>query len=252
MATGSSRLKENLTMQTQLLRCAALTFTLAIFSHVAFGAPAAVVDETAFDFGYVPQQAKISHIFTIRSTGDDTLKITQVIPGCGCTKTPLQKSEIAPGDSTTLEVVFSTGAYTGRVVKHPKFLTNEGSSDHRLQFLSHVVTRPDSTYPLIVQPAILDFSSAGGTPPTDLKVRVINVSDTELGLSLIETPEGSFTVALPDKIPAGGSAEAIVRLADSAPPSFEKSFTFQLNDAQTSRFTVPVKRTGGTTVSSAD
>ncbi len=230
-------------MLTRLVLSASLVLSLTLIAPVAYSAPAAVVDETAFDFGYVPQQAKISHVFKIRSVGDDTLKIMQVVPGCGCTKAPLEKSDLAPGESTNLEVVFSTGAYQGRVSKHPKFVTNETSPEHKLEFLSTVLVRPDSSYPLVIQPRILDFSGGGADAPGTLTVRLTNVSESAVSPSLIETPAGLFEIVLPGSIPAGGSAEATIRLSDDARASFEKSFTFQLNDAQASRYTVPVKRT---------
>ena len=44
-------------------------------------APQMLIKEKAFDFGYAPQNSKISHIFWLYSTGDDTLKILKVKPG---------------------------------------------------------------------------------------------------------------------------------------------------------------------------
>ena len=44
-------------------------------------APQLTIPETEFDFGYVPQNAKISHDFWLYSKGTDTLKILQVNPG---------------------------------------------------------------------------------------------------------------------------------------------------------------------------
>jgi hypothetical protein len=39
------------------------------------------IPEPEFDFGFVPQNSKISHVFWLYSTGTDTLKILQVSPG---------------------------------------------------------------------------------------------------------------------------------------------------------------------------
>jgi hypothetical protein len=43
--------------------------------------PRLTIPEAEFDFGYVPQNAKISHDFWLFSKGSDTLKILQVNPG---------------------------------------------------------------------------------------------------------------------------------------------------------------------------
>ncbi len=47
----------------------------------AFSAPRLTMPETTFDFGLVPQNSKIAHVFWLHSTGEDTLKIIQVVPG---------------------------------------------------------------------------------------------------------------------------------------------------------------------------
>ena len=44
-------------------------------------APRLTIPESAFNFGYVPQNSKISHVFWLYSTGDDSLKILKVVPG---------------------------------------------------------------------------------------------------------------------------------------------------------------------------
>jgi len=220
---------------------AVLVLGLAMMTATVAAAPIAVID-TTFDFGYVPQNAKISHLFTIKSIGEDTLKIVKVIPGCGCTQMPLEKSELGPGEDTRVEVIFNTGQYKGRVTKHPRILTNEGQAQHTIKFLSTVVQRPDSTYPLIMQPSILDFS--GHKPGEAMVVKITNVSDKAIGMKLIDFPDGVLGVTVPETVPAGGSVEAMVRLIDpKSPTGFQKSFTVQLDDVQANRFTVPVKMT---------
>jgi ABC-type nitrate/sulfonate/bicarbonate transport system substrate-binding protein len=56
-----------------------LLVLLAAGSLVA--APRLTIPEATFDFGFVPQNSKISHDFWLESTGDDTLKILKVVPG---------------------------------------------------------------------------------------------------------------------------------------------------------------------------
>lgn len=46
-----------------------------------FGAPRLTIPESIFDFGIVPQNSSISHVFWLHSTGDDTLRIINVKPG---------------------------------------------------------------------------------------------------------------------------------------------------------------------------
>jgi len=44
-------------------------------------APRLTIPESSFDFGFVPQNSKITHDFWLYSSGDDSLKILKVIPG---------------------------------------------------------------------------------------------------------------------------------------------------------------------------
>ena len=44
-------------------------------------APRLVLPETVFNFGLVPQNSKISHVFWLYSKGDDSLIVLKVVPG---------------------------------------------------------------------------------------------------------------------------------------------------------------------------
>lgn len=58
----------------------ALAIILLLTASV-LGAPRMTIPEASFDFGYCPQNSKVSHDFWLVSTGDDSLKILKVIPG---------------------------------------------------------------------------------------------------------------------------------------------------------------------------
>jgi hypothetical protein len=45
------------------------------------GAPRLQIPETEFDFGYAPQNSKVSHVFWLYNKGDDSLLIEKVVPG---------------------------------------------------------------------------------------------------------------------------------------------------------------------------
>ena len=49
-----------------------------------------VVSDT-WDFGYIPQEASVSHRYILENVGDDTLFIEEVKPTCGCTVANLAK-----------------------------------------------------------------------------------------------------------------------------------------------------------------
>lgn len=76
------------------------------------------------------------------------------------------------------------------------------------------------------------------------KFKITNVSDKSLKPTIVSTHPDFFVVKLPKEIKPGQTVEGLLTLTEKAiGQSFEKSFTFELNDEKATRFTVPVKRT---------
>jgi len=65
----------------QLLWMSTVSLLAILLATSVFAGPNLTIPESEFDFGYVPQHAKVSHIFWLYSTGDSTLRITKIIPG---------------------------------------------------------------------------------------------------------------------------------------------------------------------------
>jgi len=156
----------------------------------------------------------------------------------------LEKTDLAVGDSTRLEIIFDTKTYKSKVTKRPRIQTNEGPPDKHVTITATVVPRPDSTYPVVITPYKLDLSQFSEKPIDQADFRITNVSDQPLHVSLVADEASLFSVKLPETIPPGETAGGQLKLhKDAMAQSFEKSFTFELDDSANSRFTVPVKRT---------
>jgi hypothetical protein len=225
------------------LRATVVTLVVALLAALAQAAPRLTITDGEFDFGFAPQNSQVTHVFWLHSTGDDSLKIVKVTPGCGCTQAPLQKENLAAGDSTQLEVVFSTGLYSNRVTKTPRIATNEGPPDKMVRITTDVVTNPDSTYPVVIHPYKLDLSQFGAKVRDEIKFTIRNMSDQTLSPTLVYSPADFLEVTLPKRIAAGKTAEGIVRVRkEHLDKPFIKSFTLQMDDEKRSRFTVPVTR----------
>lgn len=129
------------------------------------------------------------------------------------------------------------------MTKAPKITTNEGKAPKSVRITATVAARPDSTYPMVMKPYKLDVSQFGDKVRREIKLTISNVSDKDYKISLIDSPIDLFEIDLPSSIPAGGSAEAVVTLTEHGTKTdFEKSFTIEVNDEQTTRYTVPIKR----------
>jgi hypothetical protein len=202
------------------------------------------IPDSIFDFGFVPQNSIISHIFWLHSTGSESLKITNVKPGCGCMRAPLEKEELPVGDSTRLEIIFSTKRYSGRQSKRPSIISNESELPKRVQITANVITVPDSTFPIRIKPYKFDISQFGEKSVDSREFVIENVSDNDLDLTLVDMPQGMFTVKLPKHVGAGQTQKGIITLNhEYLDQEFNKSITIELSDAAGTHFTVPVKRT---------
>ncbi|MCX6834746.1 MAG: DUF1573 domain-containing protein [candidate division Zixibacteria bacterium] len=231
-------------MTRRVMSAICLTLGLVGLGGVTAAAPLLVIDQEEFDFGYAPQNSKISHTFHLRNAGDDTLLINRVVPGCGCTQVPLKKSVLAPGESTELAIIFSTGQYNGPVTKKPRLETNDAIPSRNLTFHTTVITRPDSTYPIQVRPYKLDISQFGQTVRDHMRFSISNVSDQAISINLVSSADDLMTVTFPEQVAAGKSGEGSLKLNESAQAqSFETSITLQLNDSASTRYTIPIKRT---------
>jgi len=107
-----------------------------------------------------------------------------------------------------------------------------------------VVKRPDSTYPVVIKPYKLDVSQFGDMQRDEIKFAISNISSQDLQISLVSTAPDYFEIDLPKTVAANSEAEGTLKLRnDVLDKSFDKSFTIQVSDDESTRFTVPVRRT---------
>ncbi len=208
--------------------------------------PKLEVPETNFDYGYTVQNAKIAHVYWLKNSGTDTLKLKDVRPGCGCTKAPLKKKSLAPGDSTDVEVVFSTGSYSMFVRKPSTIqLESPGDTPPMLAFTAYPTPKPDSLRPLTFTPMGVNLDSSKKTSNMqawNFRVRVKNWSNHDLRIHQVSPALSQINIEAPNGAIAAGS-EATVRIridAELADSTFAKSVTFEVSDSLHTRYTLPI------------
>ena len=96
-----------------------------------------------------------------------------------------------------------------------------------------------------MKPYKLDLSQFGNKVRDEITFEISNVSDAAVHPTMIYYPKGMFSVVLPSSIDPGETKKGKLKLDESVLEfnTLEKSFTIQLDDEKSSRFTVPVKRT---------
>lgn len=86
--------------------------------------PIVAFDKISHDFGNIKQNARVSTTFQITNKGKSTLHIRKTKASCGCTATRPKKMQLAPGESTTIDVTYSSGASKGKINKSVTVITN--------------------------------------------------------------------------------------------------------------------------------
>ncbi|MEE9442894.1 MAG: DUF1573 domain-containing protein [candidate division Zixibacteria bacterium] len=80
--------------------------------------------EFVWVYGFIPQDAQVSHHYTLLNHHKDTITITELIPGCDCTHVPRAPITIPPGEIYTLPVKFDSKTYRGEVQQDVRIVTD--------------------------------------------------------------------------------------------------------------------------------
>lgn len=115
--------------------------------------PRIVFAQTSYDFGKVESGELVKYSFGFTNAGNQTLQISEVRPGCGCTTAGNWDKEVAPGKTGTIPIAFSSAGYGGMVQKTISVTCNDpNQSSVMLQFTGTVWK------PIEVSPAYATFS----------------------------------------------------------------------------------------------
>jgi len=207
--------------------------------------PKAFVPEPSFDMGYIPQRAKYGHTFWIYNIGTDSLNIQNIQVSCGCTKASNSVGMVAVNDSVPISIVFDSGTRKLSQNKRITVRTNDpGMGNLSLQFTAYVFTpeEEEKTGPV----SFVNNKRVNAT--TDdlgktFEVEFRNNSAAAIKPTLVRYPDDLVSVTLPaEETPPGGTSTIKVVLASSVEEKNQhRSITLQFNDANNSRYTIPVR-----------
>jgi|GEM_PF-1733095 len=83
-------------------------------------------DPALIDFGRQRQEKTVSATVQLTNTGKKPLTIDHVAADCSCTAATPEQKELAPGQSTKMEVSFQTRSYQGEVHRRVTVDTSDG------------------------------------------------------------------------------------------------------------------------------
>ena len=178
------------------------TTALAVLALLAVAAlPAAgqviEISPRSYDFGVMKQQESRTTYIEVTNKGAGLLVLQDVHADCGCTVPTLNTRQLAPGESTQIEVRFDSKKFHGNVVKTVQITSN----DPRNPVVDFMVTA-EVTTPLIVDPANqrVGFTRA----PVGTEQRTVATfeatDDVDLEIEAERTRKGVFEVQVVDDL----------------------------------------------------
>ncbi len=87
--------------------------------------PAIACAEPTWEFGTIAEGEVVRHVFAIRNTGGEVLKIESARGSCGCTATVVSATEIPPGGEGRIEVAVNTQGRRGALEKSVVVVSND-------------------------------------------------------------------------------------------------------------------------------
>jgi hypothetical protein len=198
------------------------------------------VSQKKWDFGFIPRGAKVTHNYILKNVGNDTLKITNVRKSCGCTAAPLRKTVLPPGDTTQLEVTFSSGSYQGPISKAVYVESNDPIEPFMDITFQATVSVPSKL--LTFDPFFIKFDTIRQLP-VRATIKILNVDSQAVSFSIAEQPFDYVSLKTRKKKLAPGKEGEIEVVLDKAPPAgeFGTSFTVICDDDNKSRFSIPIQ-----------
>jgi archaellum component FlaG (FlaF/FlaG flagellin family) len=88
-------------------------------------APHIVFAKTSHDWGMVNQGDQAHTTFDFKNTGKSNLIIRKTSASCGCTASTPEKTELKPGESSTLKVTYNSAGRQGNEKKTITVITND-------------------------------------------------------------------------------------------------------------------------------
>jgi hypothetical protein len=154
--------------------------------------PRATFSEISFNFGKVAPTDKPQHDFILTNTGNATLEITDVRPGCGCTTAGTWDKKIEPGKTGKIPLAFNPANFSGTVSKGATVTCNDPTHNSVYLQFQATVWRP-----LELQPQYVYFMPVEGEATNETKVvRIINNLDTPVTLEAPQVPNPAFKAEL--------------------------------------------------------
>ena len=101
--------------------------------------PILELKERVLDFGMAHQGDTIRQEFVLYNRGKASLLISNVSSSCGCAKPEISKNQVESGDSTSLNIIFTTQDQIGTQEKTFTIYSNTNPAITKVQLIDNVL-----------------------------------------------------------------------------------------------------------------
>ena len=173
---------------------------------VVFSPKIEVVGGSSFDFGAIHRGEKVTHVFTIKNVGSDTLFIRNVTATCGCTAAVVSTSAVPAQGTADAELIalataakadfdgVATGALLSKTVDVDATITGSADSNGTANTPGNIGTAlPARAIITAVEYKLTTPASGGSVATATLQVGYAGAQDALLlDLDLVAASAGSF------------------------------------------------------------
>lgn len=187
--------------------------------------PHIVCDETTFDFGSKDSSETIEHTFILKNSGAADLLIAKVQPACGCTTAALEKTSLAPGESTKLNAKLSLAGRQGEIEKPIVIESNDPANPVlKLAFKGVVGAEYE------VSPNTMILRKPSAESPVDAAVVVRSTKNVSFEILEFKSESGKLKVQW-EKFPEQNAYQVSARIEDHLQPGqFSDKITLKTNN----------------------
>ena len=204
------------------------------------GPPSPSFDTTDFNFGRIPENTVVTHIYRLTNQGGDSLFVSSLRPHCGCTKAPLEDSLAMAGEEIEIELRFRSKGFRGSARKSASVSLDLGkSTKHDMLYFDAFVdtaTIPFTNGDLGVNPYVLVLDSETEVETLTVENRIA----AEKTVKVVDHQPDRIELSWTEKeLGPRESAHLVVR-RKIHPRRLVASITLEIEGKGNSRITVPI------------
>ena len=171
-------------------------------------------ETTQPDFGRARKGELVKYTYNFTNTGDRVLHVTNVTPGCGCTRAGDWTKEVEPGKSGIIPIQLNTANFQGHVTKFVTVTCDDKSVPNGM---IQLMLKGEIWTPIEVSPQYLNFMVPADAPSGSGRVSITNQTEQPLYLSDAKCSNPAFTAELQTNAPGRGYSLVINRVPPLKP-----------------------------------